>query len=166
MPPVRAQAVRPPCQPTGARKLDLRCPPNPDAVRVALSDLRAQLAAMGLTADQLCNVEIATAEALNNIVEHAFVGLPAQDIAITASLTHTRLRLCLRDRGHSLPGAKIPLGARPDATGPRETLPEGGFGWFLIRDVSERVIYRRIGGENFLCVHFRLRADPAHRQKP
>lgn len=158
--------MRPPRWPTGARELDLKCSANPDAVRTALSVLRAQLAAMGLTADQLCDVEIATAEALNNIVEHAFVGLPAQDIAITASLTNTRLRLCLRDRGRPLPGDEIPPGTRPDADGPLDTLPEGGFGWFLIRDVSERVIYRRIGGENLLWLHFRLRAEPGNWQTP
>lgn len=166
MPPVRAQAVRHPREGPSLPCLDLRCPANPDDVRGVLLALRACLAASDVPEDCLSSVEIATAEALNNIVEHAFRGRDAQDIRITAALTGDRLRLCIRDRGNALPGERLPGGTRPDPTAPLDALPEGGFGWFLIRDLTDRVIYRRIGEENLLWMHFRLSGKKGGAQKP
>ena len=53
-----------------------------------------------------------------------------------------------------LPGLRLPEGTAPPAVTPRESLPEGGFGWFLIRALTERLDYARADGENRLTLHF------------
>ncbi|MCR9147554.1 MAG: ATP-binding protein [Rhodobacteraceae bacterium] len=153
-------------RPARAPCIDLGCAANPHAVRGILAELRARLAAMGVSQADLGKVELATAEALNNIVEHACATLTTADIRITAALAGVRLRLCLRDPGTPLPDERIPLGPRPDPHAPHSALPEGGFGWFLIRDLTEQVIYRRVDGENLLWLHFHLTMEPGKTSKP
>ncbi len=87
------------------------------------------------------------AEVLNNVAEHAYgragwagggggVGRPGG------------VRCRVTDRGHPMPGGEPPEGLLP-AVQPHD-LPEGGFGWFLIRELSRDLRYARIGGENVL----------------
>lgn len=128
------------------------------AVREALGDLRARLAAQGLSEEGCGSVEIALAEALNNIVEHAYpAGQPGE---IRLSVTMTRDRLCcrLRDQGAPLPDLAVPARARPDPAAARAALPEGGFGWYLIRDLTDALSYARLDGENILTLEFALAA--------
>lgn len=126
------------------------------AVRAALGDLRARLAAQGLSEEGCGGVELALAEALNNIVEHAYpAGHPGE---IRLSVTMTRGRLCcrLRDRGAPLPGLAVPARPRPDPAVARAALPEGGFGWYLIRDLTDALSYVRQDDENILTLEFAL----------
>lgn len=128
-------------------------------VRRMLGALRTRLARAGITAEDRGTVEIALAEALNNIVEHAYQpdadGSPGT-ITLTLSIGPTNLSCELRDEGVALPGLAPPAASAPDVTGPRETLPEGGFGWSLIRALTARLYYLRDGAENRLILHFDL----------
>jgi serine/threonine-protein kinase RsbW len=57
-----------------------------------------------------------------------------------------------------MPKETLPEGrliARADVS----NLPEGGFGWFLIRALSRDLDYRRVGGRNLLS--FRLNTQQA-----
>jgi len=130
------------------------CIATPAAVRELLIGLRARLGTETLSEDACGKVEIVLAEALNNIVEHAYPQESPGDIALTLSLDSTPLRCELRDRGGPLPGLAPPETALPDLTGPRETLPEGGFGWTLIRALTTRLSYDRREGENVLTLEF------------
>jgi len=67
------------------------------------------------------------------------------------------------DQGNPLPDEKLPAGAQVDVSGPVNTLPEGGFGWFLIRTLSDRLEYRRVASENHLSIWFSLSSDAAIR---
>ena len=163
---VRARRVRRPRPSHGTWRIDLRCAATPESVRETLIDLRARLSAIGLEERHLATVEIATAEALNNIVEHACCGLDTQEIRLNGMLRGDRLRLCLRDGGHPLPDGRLPDGPRPDPTGPQDTLPEGGFGWHLIRDLTERVRYHRVGGANHLWLQFHFGVGTGTEEKP
>lgn len=51
-----------------------------------------------------------------------------------------------------MPGGVLPLGASPAlvAAGNMGDLPEGGFGWFLIRDLTQNLSYVRDGATNRL----------------
>lgn len=158
--------MRPPGMGRNDPGLALRCAGTPMSVRRTLVALRAQLSVQGLPDACLSSVEIATAEALNNIVEHAHRGCTRQDIHITATLGRDRLCVCIRDHGQALPGERVPTGPRPDPSAPRNALPEGGFGWFLIRDLTEQVLYQRIGEENLLWLQFRLYETDGEGQKP
>jgi serine/threonine-protein kinase RsbW len=128
------------------------------AVRATLGDLRARLAAQGLSAEGCGSVELALAEALNNIVEHAYPADRPGEICLSVTMTRDRLCCRLRDRGAPLPGLAVPVGVRPDPAVARAALPEGGFGWYLIRDLTDALSYARQDGENILTLEFALGA--------
>ena len=142
------------------REWHVEIPATETAVRAALADMRAMLARSGLDDDTLGSVELVLAEVLNNICEHAYAGQAPGPVRLRATLGAARLSVCLRDRGRPLPGGTLPEGHLPDPTGPRGSLPEGGFGWFLIRDLTDSVTYSRDTGENRLDLHFSIRRAP------
>ncbi|WP_294615085.1 ATP-binding protein [Roseovarius sp.] len=124
------------------------------AVRDILLALRSRLSAHGVSDDTCGSVELAMAEALNNIVEHAYAGEQSRDIRLSVSIKPERLCCHVRDGGAPLPDLCLPQGGLPDPSGPRNDLPEGGFGWFLIRALTERVTYERRDGMNHLTLEF------------
>lgn len=128
----------------------------PPALQHALSKLDT----LGLAADWRSTVELVLAETLNNIAEHAYAGQPPGPVTLTARMTSDRLFVILRDQGRPLPGRKLPDGVAPNTDVPCAYLPEGGFGWFLIRDLTSALHYRRTDQENRLQLEFNLTAPP------
>ena len=49
-----------------------------------------------------------------------------------------------------MPNGRAPLGDNPRDYARADELPEGGFGWFLIRELAHDLVYDRENGENFL----------------
>lgn len=121
-------------------------------VRRLLSQGRARLVAAQVPDAWLGTIELVWAEALNNIAEHAYAGLEPGTVHIDAVIEGTGVSAIIRDRGKPLPGLTVPEAQLPDSNGPSESLPEGGFGWFLINDLCESVTYRRKNGENQLSL--------------
>lgn len=136
----------------------LKCNATALDVRRMLAELRARLAAETLPEDDCSNIEIALAEALNNIVEHAYRPGPDGTITLTLSVGPQYLTCELRDRGMAMPDLAPPAGTAPEITGQRATLPEGGFGWSLIHALTARLHYLRDGEENRLTLDFDLGA--------
>ncbi|WP_431297839.1 ATP-binding protein [Tabrizicola sp. BL-A-41-H6] len=94
--------------------------------------------------------ELVLAEVLNNIVEHAYAGGNGQ-IALSLGLSSAGLAVRISDNGLAMPGGAVPAGLLPtDPDGPAATLPEGGFGWFLIRSLTRDLCYDRKDGQNHL----------------
>lgn len=89
--------------------------------------------------------EIVLAEVLNNVVEHAYATLTG-DIRLQLTLSQGRLHCLIEDQGVAMPGGEPPAGILPVA----EDLPEGGFGWHLIRVLSSGLSYQRLGQTNRL----------------
>ena len=93
------------------------------------------------------------AEALNNVVEHAYPqGDPVGRIVITCTHRRNGLHLTVTDRGRGMPDGRTPLGAPVDVDVVPCDIPEGGFGWFLIKDLAKDVHYQRIAPENRLSL--------------
>ena len=129
------------------------------AVRDTVLAVRSRLFDLGVCDDTCGSVELVMAEALNNIVEHAYAADQHRDFLLNVSIKPDRLCFHLCDGGAPLPGLCLPQGKLPDHTGARDDLPEGGFGWFLIRDLTQRVAYERRDGMNHLTLEF-LREAP------
>jgi serine/threonine-protein kinase RsbW len=128
-------------------------PAEPFAVRAALERLFAALPPGMLDDDARGSAEIVITEVLNNIVEHAYAGV-AGEIDVTIRPLEDGLHCMVTDRGTPLPDCALPGTGLPDAAG--DDLPEGGFGWYLIRTLSQDISYMRIGSANRLT--FRLPA--------
>lgn len=111
-------------------------PASDDAVRAALRHWRGTVAGMGETGDLMDRSEIVLAEVLNNIAEHGRVDGATGWIGLRCDPGPLGLRFVVTDRGRPLPTALlIPLADGPlllrDLDLP--DLPEGGFGWQMIR---------------------------------
>jgi serine/threonine-protein kinase RsbW len=89
---------------------------------------------------------------LNNIVEHAYARHQG-DIVVTLQLSASELVCRIVDTGLPMPEGVLPAGKLKPMLAD-EDLPEGGFGWFLIRTLSRDLEYRRDGNNNLLS--FRL----------
>lgn len=125
------------------------------AVREALSQLLTALRPLHLDVEEAGTVELVLAEAMNNIVEHAY---PSGDtpgpILISCDHQADGLHVQIKDSGRPMPGGQTPIGLAVDVDVDLIDLPEGGFGWFLIKDLAKDVLYRRVGSANHLS--FRL----------
>jgi serine/threonine-protein kinase RsbW len=148
------------------RLVNLRFAATEAAVRDALLTVDARLAAAGAAGDLRLRAQIALAEACNNIVEHAYRPLPeGVDATITLDISGDAggLQIALRDKGRAMPEGPLPGRDLPpfDPEDP-DSLPEGGFGWALLREMTRSLSISRQNGQNIL--RFRLlHADtPGH----
>lgn len=106
----------------------------------------------------LCDMaEIVLAEVLNNVVEHAHKDQRYGALVVVCDSDGQSLSFEIRDDGIAMPGGQLPEG-RPQTWGDSlEDLPEGGFGWHLIREMTHDLAYRREAGWNTLT--YRMQAD-------
>lgn len=128
-----------------------------DAVREALAYFIDQLSTLVLPQDDLETVELVLAETLNNIVEHAFADQTEPGfIRIRCVCQRGVLYLRITDFGKAMPGLMAPAGSTPAMPIGSDDLPEGGFGWGLIRTLTDDVSYVRSGPMNALTLQIPL----------
>jgi serine/threonine-protein kinase RsbW len=125
------------------------------SVRAALQDLFGTVGIARLPEPDRGTAEIVLAEVLNNIVEHA-QARKAGEIEVLLSHTPQGLACTVIDRGQRMPGGRLPEGLPTGLSIDTGNLPEGGFGWQLIRLLATDLAYRRDGDRNELS--FRLLA--------
>lgn len=135
----------------------LRFPASPTEVRGALMRLAAEWEVAGLAEEDRGNAELVLAEVLNNVVEHACK--PGGAIAVSARLKAGTLAVTVCDGGVEMPGT-LPDGTPPSLDG--ADLPEGGYGWHLIRTLASNLSYQRISGWN--CLYFQVPMPSAAEQ--
>jgi serine/threonine-protein kinase RsbW len=111
-----------------------------------------------LTGAETAALHITLAEVLNNIVEHAYSGLPPGVICVDLRLLADGLHCRVEDQGHPMPESGLPRGDLPAVDVGVPDLPEGGFGWRIIRSLATDLTHVRTGGTNRLA--FRLPPCP------
>jgi serine/threonine-protein kinase RsbW len=132
---------------------------GPMAVRAALGRFRAELAPLELPQDALGTIEIVLAEILNKIVEHAYPEPAAPGpIELGCDACADMLNLQIVDEGIAMPGGGLPQIAAPEPGGALDSLPEGGFGWHLIRSLAQDVRYTRCDRRNILDIRLSVGA--------
>ena len=120
-------------------------PSNHRSIRDGLQGLFALDLLTPLTPESRGAVEIVLAEVLNNVVEHAYADFPGR-IEIWITRREDFLFIRIVDDGLPMPGGDLPNGKALRA----HDLPEGGFGWQLIRNLSHELTYQRDGQHNIL----------------
>jgi anti-sigma regulatory factor (Ser/Thr protein kinase) len=111
------------------------------------------------------DMQIAGAEALNNIIIHGYRRRGGMPIVISFSVMPDHIALVLHDRADAMSPAALTHGDGPTFdTGDPATLPESGAGIPLMHACADAVQYRRVGQWNELILTFRNRPgepDPA-----
>lgn len=128
---------------------------EPGRVRATLTDIRHRFRSE-VSEDTLGRLELVLAEVMNNVTEHAPLP-PAEDahrpmapsIHLSIVRHETGLACAITDDGRLLPEdcllpQRLPMLNADD-------LPEGGFGWYLIRDLTQALCYYREDQRNFLA---------------
>lgn len=137
----------------------LTIPGHQSAVRDGLRALLDTLLLRSLPEDGRGTAEIVLAEALNNIVEHAYAHHDGE-IEIDLHLRQHELLCRITDTGLPMPDGKLPAGLLAPI-GSFDDLPEGGFGWHLIRSLTHDLAYRRDSGRNLLTFRLDTQQSPA-----
>lgn len=125
-----------------------RFPAGDTETRAALLAVCERLRSAGLGEDDLSSAELIIAEALNNIVEHAYANSNGL-VELSIELRLNGLFCLIRDHGQVMPGGRAPNPPLPQINPPNE-LPEGGFGWHIIRSLTTELGYRHEDGWNTL----------------
>ena len=125
-----------------------------ETVRETLSELDDWLDWLGMRADPRGSAELVLAEVLNNIVEHAYGEGAPGDVELSVGHSQKFLSCRLTDWGRPMPRSELPEGKSAALDVDLAELPEGGFGWFLIRQMVEELHYHRDNDRN--VVSFRL----------
>lgn len=104
---------------------------------------------------QLYCLKLAIAEGFSNAVRHAHQDLPLETpIVIDLDLWPNRMEIRIWDYGKPF---------NPDTVEEPEpgTLTEGGYGWFLLRRLADRVVYERCADSRncLLIVKYSLREE-------
>lgn len=151
----------------GRARLQTSVESHPDAVRAAMGEVCAFLNAAAIGGEDAQQVELVLAEVLNNIVEHAYGGDEDGTIRMELTRLDRSLECDLTDAGAPMPGGDAPHAAlaRMEGIAPAD-LPEGGFGWGLIRKLTSRLVYTRVGNLNHLRFRIPLRGHGSGTRSP
>lgn len=109
-----------------AEVLFQKAPATELGTRDILARIMAQLSS-DLPAEKAGMIEVALAEIINNIVEHAYADEDHGEIAVHVTSADHLLVFEISDDGVPFPGETLPQGARPDLGRPRaRRCPRGG----------------------------------------
>ena len=126
-------------------------------MRRTIHEIEDEFSAAGIPSEDIGSISIVLAEALNNVVEHAFDTSDGQDITVVVRARRKSLLFEIRDKGRPMPKGRAPVGNHPMSEFNQfDALPEGGYGWFLIRELVQDLVYDRQSDENILFFRYRL----------
>lgn len=126
-------------------------------VRRWLQRTSDRLIEAGVSSDDVHSVEIVLAEAMNNVVEHAYPNGQTGDMRLLIRKRNNALMVEISDRGSPMPQGRAPLGNHPMTEfNKHDAMPEGGYGWFIIREIVRDLVYDRRDDQNILLFRLKL----------
>lgn len=154
------RTLTPPAVPVTGTRIVIDACATPLGVRAALVRLRVCLASWGLDSADIGTAETVVGEVLNNIVEHAYADTDDACLQLIVDRGADGLVVQTVDQGLAMPGGRLPDPTETRLDVGRTDLPEGGFGWELIRQLTRDLDYQRRNGENHLRFRMRRGAVP------
>ena len=118
-------------------------------VTEAVIEMIAWLKVQGISDEATANAEIVLAEALNNVVEHSFEYNEDGNIQLEVATEANEFSMTIKDNGKVFTGIPQKKEMKGEAV-ELDDLPEGGFGWFLIHELTNEIFYTRLGDLNTL----------------
>lgn len=99
-----------------------------------------------LPEEQVREIELSLAEALNNIIKHSYKGVETNKIDIFIEYSNKTLTIKLTDYGEARKNLNKPvLEFDPNDI---DSLPEGGMGLFIIEQLMDKNSYSSDGNKN------------------
>ena len=136
-----------------------RLPATNDGVRQGVSAASGLLREAGASDDDLTAIELALAEVLNNVVEHAYEGSDTGKMDLKIDVGGPDIFFRVLDSGNPMPKGRLPLGNSADTSLPDFEQEEGGYGLFMIRQLARKLRYSRLGEQNQLSFRITLGSD-------
>lgn len=138
-------------EPHAAPNIFLKFTSGTVQVREALDKTRDDMRDAEVDLATCDTAQIILGEVLNNVVEHAYLleeGLPIE----LGIWVITDGVLCkIKDEGAPMPNGVPPAGVSMDIDAvSRDDLPEGGFGWAMVRELTQDLQYHRTDSGNEL----------------
>ena len=100
--------------------------------------------------NQIKEIELSLAEALNNIIKHAYQGVQNKIINIEIEYSNNNITINLIDNGIARKNLNKPkLEFDPENI---DSLPEGGMGLFIIEQLMDENIYKRENDKNIFTL--------------
>ena len=122
-----------------------------EEVVTVLMDMCAWLAHHHVAREVIEELELVLAEALNNVVEHAYLYAENGEINILLRLRPSQIRVTITDSGRAFDGPPQLKDMNVEDMD-FEELPEGGFGWNLIRTLTDCVEFEHKDKQNRLTL--------------
>ena len=136
----------------GRRELRVIYPNSTFAVRGALMTTTDALRGFDMDREDCETVELVLAEVLNNVAEHAQSGDDGATVELRVLLAEDTVACDVRDCGPPVPSELLHPSDPPSPA----SLPEGGFGWYLIHSLCRNIAYRREDNRNILSLEISL----------
>jgi anti-sigma regulatory factor (Ser/Thr protein kinase) len=101
----------------------------------------------GASDEESGDVRLAVEETVSNTIRHGYADGQPHAILVRASIEDGAVCVEIEDDARAFNPLEAPL---PDVTRPVEEKSPGGLGILLLRSVTDRAEYRRVGGKNVL----------------
>lgn len=139
-----------PLIPNVTHQIEFRIDSNLDDVALAGVSVRALCNHFEMSGDVAYQVELCVVEMLNNVIEHGYKFQKGHTIKIRFGVGQGRLEVTIIDEAE-------PMGERNE---PRlcydieniESIPENGYGRYLVNQIMDQVDYRSDRGANYLSM--------------
>lgn len=145
--------------PDMSRSASFVLPATNEGVRDGLSKSSEFVRGTGASDEDLTAVELALAEILNNVVEHAYEDTGLGDMEIDIEADGPDLHFRILDWGEPMPKGRLPMGNAADTTRPAAEQEEGGYGLYMIRQLARKLRYARLGDRNQISFRITLGAE-------
>lgn len=138
------------------------------AIQLTIESRTDNVHLVGLAVNKICRhvgcdelesnkIELCVVEAVTNAIQHAYGGKPGQEVSVGIAICADRVEFQVSDRGAGLPPSKL---SRPRLKYDPEdiaSLPQGGMGLYIMKEIMDDVRYSRAGGINTLTMVKSLR---------
>ena len=118
------------------------------SIRTLLAEAEGFLRKQGFPQDRIDDLKLVLAEAMTNIARHGYSGQTGE-ISLSLHVVDDGLLCEVVDTGIAFD----PSGLGHSAPEPAQ-VREGGYGWFIIRTMSQSLCYAREKGRNKLSFRF------------
>jgi len=127
--------------------------PTLEGVSIACRRLSVFLQKSAVPIERHSEIELVTAEALNNCVEHGLGSVKQPKIELSCTVTAPRITVQIVENGeeYAMPSLRD---AHRSAESSVRTQRDGGFGWHLIHSLADEVSLRRAYDRNQLTLEF------------